>query len=85
MWQQKTIRLQPYKRGFHLITSEILSKVPELKTFRVGLCHLFIQHTSASLTLNENADPDVRLDMEAHCNQFMPENAPYYEHKYPTI
>ena len=51
-----------------------------MKAFRVGLCHLFIQHTSASLTLNENADPDVRQDMEAHCNQFMPENAQYYEH-----
>lgn len=80
MWIQKTIRLQAKARGFHLVTSEILSQLPELAQMRVGLLHLFIQHTSASLCINENADPDVRADMERHFNKTVPENAPYYEH-----
>jgi len=80
MWIQKTICLQAKPRGFHLVTREILDQLPELADFRVGLAHFFIQHTSASLTMNENADPDVRRDMEAHFNHFVPENQPYYEH-----
>ncbi len=80
MWIQKTIRLQPRKRGFHLITSEVLAQLPELVSLQVGLLHLFIQHTSASLCINENADPTVRSDMEKHFNQAVPENAPYYDH-----
>ena len=80
MWIQKTIRLQPRGRGFHLITSEVLTQLPELASFQVGLLHLFIQHTSASLCINENADPTVRSDMEKHFNQAVPENAPYYDH-----
>ncbi len=80
MWIQKTIRLQARSRGFHLVTQEVIHQLPELTDFRVGLAHFFIQHTSASLTLNENADPDVRRDMEAHFNHFVPENQPYYEH-----
>ncbi|OIO71657.1 MAG: hypothetical protein AUJ57_06765 [Zetaproteobacteria bacterium CG1_02_53_45] len=80
MWQQNTIRLQAKARGFHLVTREILAQLPELAGFRVGLAHFFIQHTSASLTLNENADPDVRADMEAHFDHFVPENQPYYRH-----
>ena len=80
MWFQKTITLSPKKRGFHLVTPEITRQVPELGRFRVGLAHLFIKHTSASLTVNENCDPDVRADMEAHFNAFVPENAPYYRH-----
>ncbi len=81
-WLQKEIRLAPKPRGFHLVTHEILQHVPEMKRFRVGLAHLFIKHTSASLTLNENADPSVRADMESHFNHMVPENAPYFIHTY---
>ncbi|MDP3150208.1 MAG: secondary thiamine-phosphate synthase enzyme YjbQ [Ignavibacteria bacterium] len=80
MWFQKEIRLQQKKRGFHLITNEILNQVPEIRKISVGLMHVFIQHTSASLTINENVDPDVRIDMESHFNKIAPENAPYYVH-----
>jgi len=80
MWQQTTIRLQAKSRGFHLITREIVNQLPELAGFSVGLAHIFIRHTSASLTINENADPDVRSDMEAHFNHFVPQNQPYYDH-----
>ncbi|MGI9277035.1 MAG: secondary thiamine-phosphate synthase enzyme YjbQ [Endozoicomonas sp.] len=79
-WFQKLILLQPRGRGFHIVTHEIEAQLPELASYRAGLCHLFIQHTSASLTLNENADPDVRHDMEQHCSQAIPENADYYLH-----
>jgi secondary thiamine-phosphate synthase enzyme len=80
-WKQKEISLAPKARGFHLVTSEILSQVPEIQEFRVGLAHFFIQHTSASLSLNENADPTVRRDMESHFNEMVPENASYYVHR----
>jgi len=80
MWKQTSIQLQPKPRGFHLITREIVNQLPELAAFKVGLAHLFIRHSSASLTINENADPDVRLDMESHFNHFVPQNQPYYEH-----
>jgi len=80
MWVQKTISLQAKSRGFHLVTEEVVKQLPELAEFRVGLAHFFIQHTSASLTINENADPDVRRDMESHFNHFVPENQHYYEH-----
>lgn len=80
MWIQKEIRLQQKKRGFHLVTNEILNQIPEIRKISVGLLHVFIQHTSASLTLNENADPDVRVDMETHFNKIVPENAPYFIH-----
>ena len=80
MWRQKTIRLQAKSRGFHLVTREVVEQLPELADFRVGLAHCFIKHTSASLTLNENADPTVRSDMEAHFNHFVPENQGYYRH-----
>lgn len=79
---QTTIRLRPYRRGFHLITDSIEREFPELRTLRAGLLHVFIQHTSASLTINENADPTVRQDFESHFNQMVPENAPYYRHNY---
>ncbi|EOD79130.1 hypothetical protein RN22_02630 [Grimontia sp. AD028] len=82
MWTQKTISLRPRARGFHLITDEVVKQIPEIRSLDVGLVNLFIQHTSASLTLNENADPTVRSDMEAHFNQFVPERAPYYQHTY---
>jgi secondary thiamine-phosphate synthase enzyme len=79
-WMQRTIHLKPRSRGFHLVTPEVLEQLPELSEYRVGLLHLFIQHTSASITLNENADPDVRGDLERHFNQMVPENQPYYQH-----
>lgn len=82
MWVQKTIRLSAKPRGFHLVTSEILQQLPALSDFRVGVAHLFIRHTSASLTINENADPTVRMDMEAHFNHFVPENQHYYRHTF---
>ena len=79
-WHQQEILLSPFPRGFHLITREIISAVPEIGRFSVGLAHLFIRHTSAGLALNENADPTVRDDMEAWFNRLAPENAPYYTH-----
>ena len=80
MWTQKHIQLTPRKRGFHLITREILEQLPELHSIRIGMLNLFIKHTSASLTINENADPTVRDDFESHFNRFVPENEPYYRH-----
>jgi secondary thiamine-phosphate synthase enzyme len=77
---QKQINLQPYKRGFHLITNEIISSLPELKQIEIGQLQVFIKHTSASLTINENADSTVRTDFESHFNVMVPENASYYKH-----
>jgi secondary thiamine-phosphate synthase enzyme len=77
MWIQQTVRLPAARRGFHLITREILQAVPEIKSIRVGWMQVFIQHTSASLTLNENADPDVRVDFETAMNHAVPENLSY--------
>ena len=79
-YTQREIALNPRPRGFHLVTDEILSQLPELKNYRVGLAHIFIQHTSASLALNENASPDVRRDLERHFRQLAPDDAPHYEH-----
>ncbi len=79
-WYQKTISLGAKKRGFHLVTSEVLSHLPEIAGVRRGLLHLFIQHTSASLTINENADPSVRSDLERHFSEMAPEDASYYTH-----
>ncbi|MFN2162279.1 MAG: secondary thiamine-phosphate synthase enzyme YjbQ [Candidatus Promineifilaceae bacterium] len=81
-WFQKAINISAKGRGFHLITREILSQVPQIGDISIGLAHIFIQHSSASLALNENADPTVRQDMEAHFNVLAPENAPYYIHTY---
>ena len=80
MWIQREITLRPRPRGFHLVTGEVESAVPELRELRVGLAHLFIRHTSASLTLNENASPDVRDDFEAWFDAAVPEDAPYWTH-----
>ncbi len=80
MWFQKELKLSSKSRGFHLITDEILKQITMVKSTETGLLHLFIKHTSASLSINENADPDVRLDVESHFNKFVPENASYYEH-----
>lgn len=82
MWIQKNFSLEARARGFHLVTREVLQAVPEIEKIHLGILHLFIQHTSASLTINENADPSVRRDLESHFNKFVPERAPYYEHDY---
>ena len=79
-WFQKTVTLQPRERGFHLITGELEAAPPELSGYRVGIAHVFIQHTSASLCINENADPSVRADLESSFNLLAPENAPHYRH-----
>ena len=80
MWAQREITLRPRPRGFHLITGEVESAVPELRDLSIGLAHLFIRHTSASLTLNENASPDVRRDFEAWFDEAVPEGARYWTH-----
>ncbi|GJM13863.1 MAG: hypothetical protein DHS20C12_22660 [Pseudohongiella sp.] len=82
MWLQRPIQLQARSRGFHLVSDEIFEAIPEISSIDVGLLHLFLQHTSASLSINENADSSVRRDMESHFNQLAPEDAPYYEHTY---
>jgi len=79
-WHQAEIRLKPRPRGFHLITSELLAALPELARFKVGLANFFIQHTSASLAVNENADPDVRADLARWFDRTVPENASYFVH-----
>lgn len=76
-WTQRNIALQPVRRGFHLITDKVLAALPELRATKVGLLHVFIQHTSASLTINENADRDVRTDLEMAFSRVAPENFPY--------
>ena len=80
MWIQKEISLNPRPRGFHLITNEILQNIQEIGDISIGTMEIFIKHTSASLTINEDAAPTVRDDFESHFNQIVPENAPYYKH-----
>ncbi|MBU3010886.1 secondary thiamine-phosphate synthase enzyme YjbQ [Polaribacter vadi] len=82
IFEQKEIQLQSYKRGFHLITNIVLGEFLEIKSIEKGILKVFIKHTSASLTINEDADPTVRLDFESHFNKMVPENAPYYIHTY---
>ena len=79
---QKEIKLRQYKRGFHLITSQILAEFPEIKNITIGQLQVFIKHTSASLTINENADPTVRDDFKGYFNKVVPENEAYYTHTY---
>jgi secondary thiamine-phosphate synthase enzyme len=79
-WYQKEISLDSSSRGFHLITEVVVSQFPELKKIKIGLMHIFIKHTSASITLNENYDPDVRSDMEKYFNKTVKENEPWYDH-----
>jgi len=81
MWAQREIRLPPFERGFHLVTREVEEALPELRDVRVGIANVFIQHTSASLTLNENASPDVRRDFEAWFNRAVPDGADYFRHR----
>ena len=79
---QKEISLKPFKRGFHLITAEIENALTEIRNIKIGQLQVFIKHTSASLTINENADATVRTDFESHFNKMVPENMPYYIHTY---
>jgi len=79
-WHQSEIRLKPRARGIHLVTSEVVGALPQIGALRVGILHLFIQHTSASLSINENADPDVRGDMERWLDRVVPEGAPEFVH-----
>lgn len=81
MWLQKEIHLKPRPRGFHLITGELLRELPELRNFKIGMMNVFIMHTSASLTINENADPTVRQDFENFFNHAVPEDEPCYRHQ----
>jgi secondary thiamine-phosphate synthase enzyme len=81
MWVQHEIRLQAFPRGFHLVTHEVENGVPELCEIGVGIAHVFIRHTSASLTLNENASPDVRRDFEAWFSRAVPDGAEYFRHR----
>ena len=80
IWIQKEIILPSHSRGFHIITHLIENKIEELQNIRMGVAHIFIKHTSASLTINEDADPTVRVDFESHMNVMVPEKAPYYLH-----
>ena len=80
MWLHRDITLRARPRGFHLVTGEVVEALPELRDLRVGLCHLFIRHTSASLTLNENASPDVRRDFETWFDRAVPEDMPGWTH-----
>lgn len=77
---QKEIKLAAKSRGFHLVTEEVLQQIPELKGISIGFLQVFIKHTSAGLTINENADPTVRQDFESHFNKMVPEDQPYYKH-----
>ncbi len=80
MYHQTEITLKPRSRGFHLITGEILNQVPEISKIKIGLVNIFIKHTSASLTINENVSPDVRSDMRKFFDNMVPDNTPYFEH-----
>ncbi len=82
---QKELNLKPKNRGFHLITEEVLAVIPEIKNISIGQLHVFIKHTSASLTINENADATVRKDFESHFNHLVPENMPYFIHTYEGL
>lgn len=80
VWLQKSLQLQARARGFHLVTDEIVSQLPELSGLDCGLAHIFLRHTSASLSINENADPDVRLDMRSFVDRLVPEGAAWFRH-----
>ncbi|NAY93364.1 YjbQ family protein [Muricauda sp. JGD-17] len=79
---QKEIQLRSYPRGFHLITDTVMRSLPEIREIGTGMLQVFMKHTSASLTINEDADPTVRMDFESHISKMVPENAPYYKHNY---
>ena len=79
-WYQKEMSLDPKSRGIHLVTNEVMSRLPEINKIKTGIMHILIKHTSASITLNENNDPDVRSDMEKYFNRAVKENEPWYDH-----
>ena len=79
-WYQKEMSLDPKSRGIHLVTNEVMSRLPEINKIKTGIMHILIKHTSASITLNENYDPDVRSDMEKYFNRAVKENEPWYDH-----
>ena len=81
-WYQKNIHIVSNMRGFNLITSNIIESIPEISKYKIGKLDLFIKHTSASLTINENADPTVREDLESYFNKYVPENEPYFKHTF---
>src|SRR5260370_24675654 len=81
MWSQHEYRLPALPRGFHRVTREVEAGMPEIASLGVGICHVFIRHTSASLTLNENASPDVRRDFEAWFSRAVPDGAEYFRHR----
>jgi secondary thiamine-phosphate synthase enzyme len=80
MWQQKEFTLSPRPRGYHIITDEVVREVPEIADIQTGIAHIFIKHTSASITINENADPSVRRDFKSHFKRMVPEDMSLYEH-----
>lgn len=80
MWYQTKITLSPKPRGYHIITDEVFKEIPEIKSINAGIAHIFIQHTSAALTINENADPSVRRDFVSHFMRMVPEDTSLYEH-----
>ncbi len=80
MWKQKEFTLSPRSRGYHIITEEVTGEVPEIKNIKTGIIHVFIKHTSASITINENADPSVRRDFKSHFRRMVPEDTSLYEH-----
>jgi len=82
MWQQIKITLQPKSYGFHLVTDEVEAQLPEIRDIKIGLAHLFLQHTSAGITLNENADPTVRQDFLEYMERLVPQDCDYFEHIY---
>ena len=82
IFEQKEIQVNPYPRGFHSITQTIVASCPEIRSVKKGFLTVFIKHTSASLTINEDADPSVKIDFESHFNNLVPENQPYYIHTY---
>ena len=81
-WEQEKISISSVGRGFHLITDDIIDQMPQISEYKTGLLHLFLMHTSASLTINENADPTVRDDLESHFNILVPEGQAYYKHTF---
>jgi len=82
MWFQKNMSLKARSRGFHLVTDEVLNQIPEIRQIEIGVMNVFIKHTSASLTINENADPSVRIDFESYFNDVVAEHKPYFTHTY---
>lgn len=85
MWLQRTVHLRPRSRGFHIVTDEVTKALPELSGIRAGLLHLWLQHTSASLSVNENADPLVMGDLEAFLRRLVPDETPYFKHTYEGL